>query len=197
MSNRILQIDASARVEQSLSRQVTDYLAQQLSRESGDVIHRDLAKTELPLITEDHIQAYFTPADQRNDEQRSLLRVSDGLIGELKSARELVIGAPIYNFSVPAALKAWIDLICRVGETFVYTDKGPQGLLSIERAYIVVAAGGTPIGSEVDFNSAYLQQVCRFIGIEEVHIIDVSGSKRDPDSLIDGARQQIDELLAA
>ena len=101
------------------------------------------------------------------------------------------------NFSVPAALKAWIDLICRVGETFVYEDTGPRGLLENKEAYIVVSAGGTPIDSPVDFSSEYLQQVCRFIGIDNNHIIDVSGSKRDPESLLDIAKQQVNQIIAA
>ena len=197
MTQAILQINSSARIEGSLSRQVTDYLVQTLVQENaGDVISRDLAQTTLPLVTEAHVGAYFTSPDQRSDEQKALLTISDSLISELKSVNTLVIGAPIYNFSVPAALKAWIDLVCRVGETFVYSENGPQGLLNIDKAYLVVTAGGTPVGSEIDFNSAYLQQVCRFIGVKESHIVDVSGSKRDPNTLIDFAKQQIDDLLA-
>lgn len=197
MAHTILQIDASARRQDSISRQVTGYLAEQLLSHSDEVIHRDLASTDLPLLTQAHIQAYYTPADQRTQTQQELLHISDQLIAELKSAHQLVIGAPMYNFSVPAALKAWIDLVCRVGETFVYQEGGPQGLLDIERAFIVVSAGGTPVGSEVDFNSAYVKQVCHFIGIDEVHIIDVSGSKRDPETLVDFAREQVDRLIAS
>lgn len=196
MNSTILQIDASPRGEASLSRQVTHYIRQQLG-EHHRLIHRDLAKTDLPLLTEAHIGAFFTPAENRSDEQKALLALSDELINELKQASTLVIGAPIYNFSVPASLKAWIDLICRAGETFRYTDNGPEGLLNIDRAIIAVSAGGVEIGSPVDFNSAYLKQVCKFIGINDVHIIDVSGSKREPESLIEHARTQVDSLLAA
>jgi FMN-dependent NADH-azoreductase len=193
MSNIGLKIDSSARTQDSLSRQVTHYITQQLT--ADDVIHRDLAKTTLELITEAHIGAYYTKANDRTEEQKQLLSQSDELIGELKAAKQLVIGAPMYNFSVPAALKAWIDLVCRVGETFVYGENGPEGLLAIDRAFIVVTAGGTSLGSDADFSSAYLQQVCRFIGIHNVHIIDVSGSKRDPNTLIDFAKKQIDDIL--
>ncbi|MGH1486751.1 MAG: FMN-dependent NADH-azoreductase [Cellvibrionaceae bacterium] len=196
MSNTILQLDSSARINGSLSREATSYVVDRLAEpDNANVIQRDLVNTSLPLLTEDHIGAYFTPKEQRDQQQKELLKDSDALIKELKAADTLVIGAPIYNFSVPAALKAWIDLICRVGETFVYGENGPQGLLNISRAYIVVTAGGTPVGSEIDFNSAYLQQVCRFIGIDESHIIDVSGSKRDPQTLIDFAKKQVDSLI--
>lgn len=198
MSKTILQIDASARLNGSLSREVANYVSNTLAQqEQASIVYRDLASTELPLLTEAHIGAYYTAKDQRSPEQKQLLSISDQLIDELKAADILVIGAPIYNFSVPAALKAWIDLVCRVGETFVYSDQGPQGLLATKKAYIVVSAGGTPIGSEVDFNSAYLQQICRFVGIDESYVIDVSGSKRDPETLIDFAKQQVQQLIAA
>jgi FMN-dependent NADH-azoreductase len=197
MSKRILQINSSARINGSLSREVTQYLTDQLQGYTQqEILHRDLSETDLPLLTEEHIGAYFTPKEQRDQQQKELLAISDELITELKAADTLVIGAPIYNFSVPAALKAWIDLVCRVGETFVYSENGPQGLLGIEKAYIVVTAGGTAIGSDIDFNSRYLQQICRFIGIKESHIIDVSGSKRDPETLIEFSKQQISSLLA-
>ena len=196
MPNTILQLDSSARLEGSLSRKVTQYIAQTLSDSSENIVHRDLAKTELELITDAHIGAYYTKVDERSDKQKRLLTLSDELIGELKAANTLIIGAPMYNFSVPAALKAWIDLVCRVGETFIYGNNGPEGLVKVERAFIVISAGGTPIGSPVDFSSAYLTQVCRFIGINNVHIVDASGSKRDPDTLLDFAKKQVDEVLA-
>jgi FMN-dependent NADH-azoreductase len=197
MLNTLLQIDSSARTGSSLSREVTAYLARQLAQGDNDrIIHRDLATSTLPLITEAHIGAYYTRAEERNQEQQQLLNISDELIAELKAEDQLIIGAPMYNFSVTASLKAWIDLVCRVGETFQYGSNGPEGLLNIKRAFIVVAAGGTAIGSDADFVSPFLQQICRFIGINEVHIIDVSGSKRDPDTLIDVAKQQVNDILA-
>ncbi len=152
-------------------------------------------RTALPLVTQEHIGAYYTSPQERSDDQREVLADSDTLIAELTQARRLGIGAPMYNFSVPAALKAWIDLVCRVGETFVYGDKGPEGLLGVEEAYIVVSTGGTPVGSPADFVSAYLQQVCSFIGIDTIQIIDASGSKRDPQATIAAAKSQIDRLL--
>ena len=195
MSKTILQIDASPRSDASLSRKVSQYISQQLAAKGDTIVQRDLATSELPLLTEAHVEAFFTPPAQRNSEQNTLLTISDTLIDELKQSTTLVIGAPIYNFSVPAALKAWIDLICRTGETFRYTENGPEGLLNIEKAYIAVSAGGVEVGSPVDFNSAYLKQVCHFIGIKEVHIIDVSGSKRAPETLIDHAKAQVDGLM--
>lgn len=196
MSNTILHLDSSARYQGSLSRELTQYLSTLLAEKNkAEIIYRDLSNSNLPFVTEQHIGAYYTPKEKRSDEQSLLLHHSDKFIAELKAVNTLVIGAPIYNFSVPAALKAWIDLVCRVGETFQYGEAGPEGLLDVDHAYIITSAGGTAVGSEIDFNSRYLQQICRFIGVKESHIIDVSGSKRDPDTLIDVAKKQIDTLI--
>lgn len=196
MNNTILQIDSSARYEASLSRELTQYLSGVLAqRNQAEIIYRDLSASVLPFVTEKHIGAYYTPKENRSEEQRQLLVGSDELITELRAVNTLVIGAPIYNFSVPATLKAWIDLVCRVGETFQYGEAGPEGLLDIDNAYIITSAGGTAIGSDIDFNSQYLQQICRFIGVKKSYVIDVSGSKRDSDTLIDFAKEQINNII--
>jgi FMN-dependent NADH-azoreductase len=201
MTHSILQVDSSARGSfsshnGSLSRELTKYLSEALAKKNQtEVIYRDLAATPLEFVNESLIGAYYTPAENRSEEQKQSLSLSDELISELKAVNTLIIGAPIYNFSVPAALKAWIDLVCRVGETFRYGEAGPEGLLDIDQAFIVTSAGGTAIGSEIDFNSSYLQKICRFIGVKESHVIDVSGSKRDPDTLIDYAKQQIEKFI--
>lgn len=191
----LLKINASARKQASLSRQVTQYITEAL--EADQTIERDLAETELEMVTEEHINAYYTKPDERSEAQKNRLALSDQLIGELKSANQLVIGSPMYNFSIPASLKAWVDLVCRVGETFRYGNNGPEGLLHIERAFVVVATGGTPIDSPADFVSPYLTQVCRFIGIDHIHIIDVSGSKGEPDALLQHAKAQVDQIIVA
>jgi FMN-dependent NADH-azoreductase len=89
----------------------------------------------------------------------------------LREADAVVLTAPIYNFSIPSTLKAWIDHVCRAGLTFHYTENGPQGLLEDRPAYLAMASGGVPFGSAADFASGYLKQVFRFIGIEDVRLI--------------------------
>jgi FMN-dependent NADH-azoreductase len=116
---------------------------------------------------------------------------SDELVAELKSADAVVIATPIYNFSVPAPLKAWIDLIARPRVTFRYTPKGPVGLLQGKRAYVAIASGGTPIGGELDFASTYLRHMLGFIGITDVTIIGADGTMVDADSALARAREQI------
>ena len=102
------------------------------------VTRRDLADP-LPQITEPWIGASFTPAPDRTATQQDLLALSDLLVDELQSADTVVIGMPIYNFTIPASLKAWIDLVCRPGRSFEYTDSGPRGLLGGKRVIIALA----------------------------------------------------------
>lgn len=196
MTNYVLQLDASARINGSLTRELSAYTSQRLAPKEH-IIHRDLNTTALSFVSEAHIGAYYTASDQRTEEQRQLLALSDELIAELKAVKHLVIGVPMYNFSVPAALKAWIDLICRVGETFVYSESGPKGLMQIEQATILVATGGTPVGSPADFVGPYLEKVCKFIGIKQSKVISVSGSKSEPEAIIQQAKQDVEQWLAS
>lgn len=90
----------------------------------------------------------------------------------MQEAEIIVIGSPIYNFSIAASLKAWIDMVARVGVTFKYTSTGPVGLLQNKKVYIAVASGGVKVGSEYDFSYAYLKHVLAFIGLTDVTIVD-------------------------
>lgn len=198
LTKNILFIHSGARHSASVTREILPKLESKLaSKYAINVRYRDLEETELPLIDHQLLNAFFTKPEELTEAQKELLSVSEQLIDELKWADEIVIGAPIYNFSVTARLKAWIDLVCRAGLTFRYTENGPEGLLDINRAYLVVASGGTPIGSEIDFASGYLKQIAHFIGIKTVELIRADGSKHKRNDIIDHANLQLDELLAA
>ena len=168
MTQTILRLDASARYQTSMTRQRVDRVIGGLE---GRVIHRDLAATPPSFVTEAAIGAYFTPADDRTDAQRATLTESDAAVAELMEADTIVIGMPIYNFGVPAALKAWVDLVARVGVTFRYGPDGPEGLLKNKRAIIVVASGGTAPMSGIDFATPWLKHCLGFIGIDDVTIL--------------------------
>lgn len=193
MTNKtILQINSSGRNLGSLTRQLSDLVVKALrnDNEALTVNQRDLAKG-LPFIDEEWIGANFTPAEDRNEHHKQVLSFSDSLVAELQEAEHLVIASPIYNFSVPAVLKAWIDMIARARLTFRYTENGPEGLLKGKKAYLVMASGGVPIGSELDFASRYLKQIMTFIGIDDVTVLDAS--KFDLES--DSALEQVSELV--
>lgn len=174
MQTQILHINSSGRVDGSVTRDISLQLVRQLQQQNeAEKQQRDLAEG-LPFIDEQWIGASFTDADQRSTEQRSALALSDELVDELQQASHIVIAAPIYNFSVPAVLKAWIDLVARPGVTFRYTENGPEGLLEGKKAYLVVASGGVPLGSEVDYASNYLRHVMGFLGIDDVTLVNAN-----------------------
>jgi FMN-dependent NADH-azoreductase len=174
----ILRVDSSMRTEGSVSRDLADKLVEQLSNANTKVTVRDLAKG-ISLIDENWIGANFTDPAERSEEQKGFLAASDELVGELHDADTIVITAPVYNFHVPAALKAWIDMVARARETFRYTENGPEGLLKGKKAYVIVTSGGTVLDSEYDFVSGYLKHVLGFIGITDVSFIDGSGLMLD------------------
>jgi FMN-dependent NADH-azoreductase len=191
---RILRIDSSARTEGSVTRGLLDRIEDRFDAEA--IVRRDVGGTSVPQIDGAWVGANFTPDADRTPEQRDALALSDEMIAELRDADVLLIGAPIYNFSVPAALKAWIDLVARAGVTFRYTPDGPVGLLEGKRAVIAIASGGTPVGSEIDFASGYLRHVLGFIGIGDVEFVTADRMMADADAGMDKAREQIDRLAA-
>lgn len=189
----VLRIDASARKTGSVSRALTDRIAGRF--DNAEVTIRDLANG-LPHIDEAWVDANFTPAADRSDAQKTALALSDSLVAEIQKADVLVIGLPIYNFGVPASLKAWIDLIARAGVTFQYSAEGPKGLLTGKRAIIAVASGGTEAGSEIDFASGYIRHVLGFIGITDVAFVNADRLAIDPDGTIEAAQNQVAALAA-
>lgn len=194
----ILHIDSSANFETSNSRAISDYIVEKIIESglsSDTVIRRDLAKQLLPQINAQDLIALHSSSESDRETLKDHFEVSENLITELKSSDTLVIGAPMYNFGVPVVLKQWIDYIARAGQTFKYTENGPIGLSGVKHAYVVVASGGTPLGSPMDQLSPYLKTVLKFIGVETVHIIDASGSKGATEKVIAEAKAQVDELF--
>lgn len=198
MTTNILRIDASARFEGSVTRELNDTIIDRFAANGPvSVAERDLAKTPLPQIDEAWVGANFTPADNRTGDQAAKLSLSDSLVEEVKAADLLVIGLPIYNFSVPAALKAWIDQIARAGVTFAYTSEGPKGLLEGKRAIVTVSSGGVPVGSDYDFATGYLRHVLGFVGITDVVLVAADGQNMDAEAANRKAQDSIDQLPLA
>ena len=177
---KLLQIDSSARRTSSVSRQLTAKFAEEWrkSHPDGEVIQRDLSATALPLITDDWGATYLEDS-QLTLAQRSYLSTSDQLIQELAAADTVVIGAPMYNFTIPSQLKAWIDHIIIAGKTFRYSETGAQGLAGGKKVIIASSRGGlyapgTPQAAN-DFQERYLRTVLGFIGIEDIDIVRAEG----------------------
>lgn len=193
MTKHILRIDASARKEGSITRQLTDRIIDRF--DEATLTTRDLTEA-LPQIDESWVGANFTPADDRSDVQKAALELSDSLIAEVQAADTVVIGIPVYNFGVPAAFKAWVDLVARAGVTFRYTENGPEGLLEGKRAIVVFASGGVPLGSEADFASGFVRHVLGFIGIHDVEFVAADAMAKDAGATLKAANDAVDVLAA-
>ena len=193
----ILRIDASARTEGSVSRDLLDRIVERFQA-AGDtnLTTRDLAKG-VPLIDEAWVGANFTPADERTEAQAEKLAVSEELVAELKAADVVLIGLPIYNFGVPAALKAWVDQVARAGITFKYSEYGPKGLLEGKRAIVAVASGGTEMGSDIDFATGYMRHILGFLGIEDVVFVAADRMMIDADATLKSAHEAVETLNIA
>jgi FMN-dependent NADH-azoreductase len=199
---RILHLNTSLRSSGSHSRTLSGEFLGKWTAAHGNkvsVVERDLAGKPVPHLTEATIGAFFTPADNRSAEQKQALQLSDELIAELQNADVLVIGAPMYNFSISSTFKAWIDHVLRAGVTFKYTDKGPVGLLEGKKVYVFTARGGVySHGPAVamDFHETYLRAALGFIGLKDVTFVHAEGLGMGEDA-VDRAVAQSRTALAA
>ncbi|QIG55070.1 FMN-dependent NADH-azoreductase [Altererythrobacter sp. BO-6] len=174
--SKILHITASIRADESVSRDLSTRLVRSLAaRDGAEVITRNLSANDLPFVSAERFGANLTPAAERTPEQQQLAAIADELIAELQAADTIVLGVPIYNFGVPATVKAWADLVARAGTTFAYTAEGPKGLLTGKKAYLAIASGGTPVGSDFDFMTPWLKFFLGFLGIEVVAHVAADG----------------------
>ncbi len=190
----ILRIDSSARYSDSVGRDLASRLIERLNP-NGDatVTSRDLG-AGLSLLDEPTIGAAFTPPEARSADQAELLTEGQQMIDELKAAAAVVIAMPIYNFSAPASLKAWADLVARVGVTFQYTETGPVGLLEDKPVYVIVTSGGVPISSPADWATGWLTQFLGFIGLTSVTVVEAGELNMNPEAATAAAQQVVADL---
>src|ERR1700731_4424005 len=194
----LLRIDSSAR-RNSVSRQLTSKFVETWKKQhpGGRVLERDLATTPLPLITDEWTLAAHSDPAGLTPAQQETLSVSDTLVEELLAADTIVIGAPMYNLTVSAPLKAWIDQIVRVGRTFLYGAGGPEGVLKGKKVVVLTSRGGafrpgTPT-AQYDHQEPYLRHILGFIGLTDVSFIHAENQK--PGDLAEPARVQAMELV--
>ena len=176
----ILHIISSPRAEVSASRKLGIAVIQKIQEKYSDSIvkERDLTKSKVPLLEEVHINTFFTPAENHSEEQQSISKYSEGLISELKEADIIVIDSPMYNFSVPATLRAYFDFTSRAGYTFKYDENGPKGLLNDKKLYIAFTSGN--IYSEgpyqiYDSNIPYIKNIFGFYGVSDISVFRAEG----------------------
>ncbi len=165
----------------------------------GQVRVRDVAAEPLPLLDGELIAGLGGSAAELNSRQQQALALSAQLIDEVRQSDVVVVAVPMYNFGIPAQLKAWVDLICRAGITFRYTEQGPEGLLQGKRLLLVVTAGGVHRDSATDLALAHIKTVLGFIGLNNVEIAYAQGLNMGDALRAQGlgeARQVLDGFLA-
>jgi len=177
----LLHINSSP-LEGSISRELTAAYVEawKTANPTGTVTSRSLSSEEIEPINQPWIIAAYTPEENLTPEQKEVLAQSEKYIDELQAADELVIGAGMHNFGVPASLKLWIDQISRRGKTFSYDSNGPKGLLKAKKATILISTGGvysadSPMGA-MDFVEPYLRAVFGFLGIKDLRVVTASGA---------------------
>jgi FMN-dependent NADH-azoreductase len=196
----LLQINTSLFAGKGESSQLNErFVASWLAQNpEGRVIKRDLAEG-VPHLTAARFGAFITPAADRNAEQNEVIAYSDSLIEELKGADVIVLGLPMYNFSVPSQLKSYFDHIARAGVTFKYTENGPVGLITGKKAYVFATFGSNAAGTVFDTETQYVRNFLGFIGISDVEFVHAQGLSMGPAAKTAGiaqAHSAIDRLAA-
>jgi len=179
----LLYISVSPRGDYSISKQLGDSAvnAWQTKNPNGRIIERNLAKTALTFVDLNWIQGAFSPPEYHTEGHRAALALSDQLVAELLDADEIILASPMYNFAIPASLKAWIDHVVRAGKTFRYNAAGrPEGLVTGKKLLAIIASGGRytePSGmTALDHEVPYLRFVFAFMGITDVKFIQAGGT---------------------
>lgn len=178
---QILQLISSPRGAESYSTQLAHGVVEKLvaANPGSTVKVHDLTNTPFPHLEEVHLQSFFTPAEGRSPEQQQAVRHSDEAIAELMAADVIVIGAPLYNFSIPSTLKAWIDHVSRAGVTFSYASGAPVGLVTGKKVYVAQSSGAVYSEGPMvayDFVAPYLRTILGFLGMTDLTVVRVEGT---------------------
>jgi FMN-dependent NADH-azoreductase len=192
----ILNINSSSNKTTSTSSSYAKKIVGKLTdlHPNATVVERHTTYSDIPFINQEILGALFVKGE-RTEEQKRALELSNTLVEELIAADTIVISSPIYNFSVPASLKAYFDLVARAGLTFRYTYKGPKGLLTDKKAYIVISSGGTAIKSDIDFAGNYIQHFLKFLGITDIEFVELDQLMFKSEEKLEQANKQL-EMIA-
>lgn len=176
----ILHLISSPREQASVSIQLGRAIIQKLQQKypESSVNEVNLLQENIPHLDAQHLQSFFTPPEQLTAADAEAIRHSDKAIDQLMRADIIVIGAPMYNFTIHSSLKAWIDHIARAGKTFSYSEQGPEGLVKGKKVYLAVSSGG--VYSEgayqpYDFVVPYMKNILGFLGMTELTIYRAEG----------------------
>jgi FMN-dependent NADH-azoreductase len=199
----LLHLDSSILGDASASRQLSRAVVEAwgVVAPNAQVTYRDLASDAISHLSAASLVAAGTPAELRDAAQRHEAELAERTLEEFIAANAIVIGAPMYNFTIPTQLKAWIDRIAVAGKTFRYTESGPVGLAGGKKVVIVSTAGGLHAGQPSgQAHEDYLMYVLNFLGIEDIEIVRAEGLSYGEEpraEALNGAGQRIAELFVA
>ncbi|MBS2007766.1 MAG: NAD(P)H-dependent oxidoreductase [Cyanobacteria bacterium SZAS TMP-1] len=199
---KILHVDSSSRSATSVTRQLSKYLTEGLQKShSGSAVkYRDLIEEHLPFASELGISALYTPAEHRTPDQKKAYAFVESQANDIVDSDIYVFGVPMYNFTVPAVFKAFIDLIVVPGKTFAYEAGVIKPMLKNKKAFVVTASGGSydePPMNGLDFVEPYLRAVLGFMGVTDVTFVKAAGHSDDEVRLaIEKAKKAIDDICA-
>jgi FMN-dependent NADH-azoreductase len=173
----LLQIKASIFADQGQSSRLADHFVErwQAAHPDGRVRVRDLAAEPVPHITAERFSGFFADPEERTPTQVEATRLSDALIEELTEADEVVLGLPMYNFTVPSTLKAWMDHVARAGTSFRYTSDGPIGLVGDKPVHVFAARGGRYSGKDSDTQTPLLRNFLGLLGMKDLRFTYAEG----------------------
>ncbi|ROH95595.1 FMN-dependent NADH-azoreductase [Chryseobacterium daecheongense] len=177
----ILHIISSPRKEVSASRKLGKAVIEKIQEKYPDAVvkDRDLTTSPAPLLNEAHINTFFSPAESHSSEQQSINKYSEDLISELQEADIIVIDSPMYNFSVPATLRAYFDFTSRAGYTFKYDENGPKGLLNNDKKLYIAFTSGNIYSQGpfqiYDSNVPYIKNIFGFYGVSDISVFRAEG----------------------
>ncbi|AYF86311.1 FMN-dependent NADH-azoreductase [Pseudomonas sp. JS3066] len=199
---KLLHLDSSILGDASASRQLSrDVVAAwEAAEPDAQVTYRDLASDAISHLSALSLVAGGTPAELRDAAQKHEAELGEATLNEFLAADAIVIGAPMYNFTIPTQLKAWIDRIAVAGKTFHYTENGPEGLAGGKKVVIVSTAGGIHAGqASGQAHEDYLKLVLNFLGVTDIEIVRAEGlayGEEPRANAFSAAQQQIGELFA-
>ena len=192
---KIYQIDSSARKEGSTSRALAKKLLDKIKKPDDEVVYRDL-DDEMVFVSGLTESGMKIEEKDQTEHHKKMFELSDKLVKELKESDVIIISAPIYNYGPPATLKAWSDLVARIGETFKFKENGRrEGLLRNKRAYLVITSGGTKLNSKEDFLTPWLKFILNFFGIDKIETINADQMALNYEKSIKDAEKQIDNII--
>jgi len=199
---KLLHVDSSINGAASVSRQLSSMAVEQWIQNHPDteVEYLDLAVNTPPHFTADSL-GIRRPNDNPSEAEQRENALAEALVSQFLAADVIVVGAPLYNFSIPSQLKAWIDRLAQAGRTFRYTANGPEGLAKGKTVIAILSRGGiystSEAGQAMEHQETYLKTIFGFFGITDIRVVRAEGTDLGGDSRATALQTATEAISAA